>query len=162
MSVPVHHRPAIVVGVDGSEASAAALRWAAAQGRALLVDVVAVHAWEPSGPRIAPYAPAAALPAPDEEQLAAAQLLAGTVRRVMGPRIGTGVRAELIQGPAARVLLHRARGAALLALGRTAHPQDGAPAAGPVSRECLRLATVPVVVVPAPVPAPLALVGASP
>ncbi|MFB8777648.1 universal stress protein [Streptomyces broussonetiae] len=147
MSVPAT-RPALVVGVDVSEAAAAALRRAAAQAPALGAEVVAVHAWERSGPRIAPYAPRSARPTPDEERIAAARLLAETVRRVLGPRAG-GVRAELVEGPAARVLLHRARGAVLLVLGHSAHHQDG-PAAGPVGRECLRRATVPVVAVPAP------------
>ncbi|MEU3250539.1 universal stress protein [Streptomyces sp. NPDC006997] len=148
MSVP-GSGPAIVVGVDGSPASAAALRWAAEQGRALRAEVVAVHVWEPSGPRIAPYAPAAARPEADEERIAAARVLAETVRGVMGPRVAGTVRAELIEGPPARVLPRRARHAALLVLGHTMHPQHTT-AAGPVGRECLRRATVPVVTVPAP------------
>ncbi|MDF3148948.1 universal stress protein, partial [Streptomyces sp. T21Q-yed] len=37
------HADGIVVGVDGSEASVAALRWAAEQARALGTPVVAVH-----------------------------------------------------------------------------------------------------------------------
>ncbi|MHC5909315.1 universal stress protein, partial [Streptomyces sp. S6] len=50
----------IVVGVDGSEESLAALRWAAGQARLLNARVVAVHAWEPAGHRLAPYASVAA------------------------------------------------------------------------------------------------------
>ncbi|MFD0318514.1 universal stress protein [Streptomyces flavalbus] len=142
MSVP-GTGPAIVVGVDGSPASAAALRWAAEQGRVLRAEVVVVHVWEPSGPRVAPYAPAAARPAADDERIAAARVLAETVRGVMGPHVARTVRAELIEGPPARVLPRRARDAALLVLGH-------ATATGPVSRACLRHATVPVVTVPAP------------
>ncbi|MFI6402280.1 universal stress protein [Streptomyces sp. NPDC050548] len=47
----------IVVGIDGSEACREALRWATRQAHALRTDVVAVHAWEPVGPRFAPYTP---------------------------------------------------------------------------------------------------------
>lgn len=43
-----------MVGVDGSEASMAALRRAAQQARVLHAEVVAVHAWEPVGPLHAP------------------------------------------------------------------------------------------------------------
>ena len=138
----------IVVGVDGSKASTTALRWAAEQARALRAEVVAVHAWQPSGPGLAPYAPAARRPTDADERDEAARLLASAVRQVFGPRAGA-VRAELVEGPAARVLLDRARGALLLALGRTVRGQGDAPTIGPVGRECLRRATVPVVAVPA-------------
>ncbi|HEY3005502.1 MAG TPA: universal stress protein [Kribbellaceae bacterium] len=37
----------IVVGVDGSRAAAAALRWAAGEARRTGADLVAVHAWLP-------------------------------------------------------------------------------------------------------------------
>ncbi|MFD5256367.1 universal stress protein [Streptomyces bobili] len=142
----------IVVGVDGSEASTAALRWATEQARALHTEVVAVHAWEPAGPGLAPYAPASACPTAAEQRDQAAELLASTVREVFGPRVDRAVQAVLVEGPPARVLLQQARGALLLALGRTAHRQREVPAVGVVSRECLRHATVPVVTVPAPDP----------
>ncbi|MCX4672998.1 universal stress protein [Streptomyces sp. NBC_01381] len=139
----------IVVGVDGSEASMAALRWATRQAHALDADVVAVHAWEPAGPRLAPYAPTSAFPTAAEQRDRAAQLLASTLREVFGPRIDHVVRAILVEGPPARVLVQQARGALLLALGRTAHGQYGQPAIGAVGRACLRNAAIPVVAVPA-------------
>ncbi|WP_329267077.1 universal stress protein [Streptomyces sp. NBC_01451] len=138
----------IVVGVDGSEASLAALRWAAEQARVLRAEVVAVHAWEPCGTGLAPYAPVSARPTADEQRDQAAEVLASTVRTAFGARIDRPVRAVLIEGPPARVLLQQARGALLLALGRKAHRQQGLPAIGTVGRECLRNATLPVVAVP--------------
>ncbi|MCX5521664.1 universal stress protein [Streptomyces bobili] len=95
----------IVVGVDGSEASASALRWATEQARALRAEVVAVHAWEPSGPRFAPYAPVSARPSADAERDAAARRPADTLREVLGKRADVTVRAELVEGPAVPVLL---------------------------------------------------------
>ncbi|MDT7839955.1 universal stress protein [Streptomyces justiciae] len=145
-------RPAensIVVGVDGSEASQAALRWAAEQARALHAVVVAVHAWEPVGPGLAPYAPVTARPTPAEQRVEAARLLASTVREVFGPRIGDRVRAVVVEGQPARVLLEQAHGALLLALGHRTDGSDGRPALGPIGRACLRGAIVPVVAVPA-------------
>ncbi|PWI13259.1 universal stress protein UspA [Streptomyces sp. Act143] len=139
----------IVVGVDGSDASKAALRWAAEQARALHAVVVAVHAWEPVGAGHAPYAPVAARPTPAEQQLKAAELLASTVRTVFGPRIGDRVRAVVVEGQPARVLLEQARGALLLALGHQVDTAHGRPALGPTGRACLRGAGVPVVAVPA-------------
>lgn len=139
----------IVVGVDGSEASVAALRWAEKQARALDAQVVAVHAWEPAAARFAPYAPAAARPTAEEQRERAAALLAAAVQDAFGPRSSPAVRAVVVEGPPARVLLQHTRGALLLALGRKAHGQWEAPAIGTVGRDCLRHATVPVVTVPA-------------
>ncbi|WNZ06649.1 universal stress protein [Streptomyces sp. 11x1] len=140
----------IVVGVDGSDASVAALRWAVRQAHAQRADVVAVHAWETAGSALAPYAPASAHPDAAEERLRAARLLAGTVRRALGPRFDGAVRAVVVEGSPARVLLKHARGAQLLALGRGDHHEYGHPAVGAVARDCLRHATVPVVTVPVP------------
>lgn len=145
-------RPAdrtIVVGVDGSEASMAALRWATEQAPALHANVLAVHAWEPIGPQLAPYAPASTLPTREEQRVEAARLLAATLREVFGPRINHAVRAIVQEGPPAQVLLQQAREALLLVLGQMSRLQVGLPTTGAVGRACLRGATVPVVAVPA-------------
>ncbi|MFC8348447.1 universal stress protein [Streptomyces sp. NPDC057280] len=139
----------IVVGVDGSDASMAALRWAAGQARALHAVVVAVHAWEPVAAGRAPYAPPAARPTPAEQRVQAAQVLASALRTVFGPRIGDRVRAVVVEGQPARVLLEQARGALLLAIGHRGDAAHGRPVPGPIGRACLRGATVPVVAVPA-------------
>ncbi|MFF4113484.1 universal stress protein [Streptomyces sp. NPDC001714] len=138
----------IVVGVDGSEPSLAALRWAAEQARSVHADVVAVHAWEPAGARFAPYAPAPVRPTATEQRAEAARVLAAAVREVFGPRAGRSIRAVVVEGPPSRVLPARASGAPLLALGSRAHPQQELPALGAVGRACVRCATVPVVMVP--------------
>ncbi|WP_055712993.1 universal stress protein [Streptomyces torulosus] len=150
---------AIVVGVDGSEASVSALRWAVREARAVHAKIVAVHAWEPTGPMLAPYAPPSARPTVTEQRVRAAGLLADTLREALGPRIdgdvpAADVHAVVTQGPPVRVLLRHARGAHLLVLGRRAHGAFGLPPIGPVGRECLLHATVPVVAVPAPEPSP--------
>ncbi|MEV7389747.1 universal stress protein [Streptomyces sp. NPDC091215] len=145
----------IMVGVDGSEASLAALRWAAEQARATHVDVIAVHAWEPIGDRFAPYAPVPVRPTAAEQRAEAARMLAAAVQKVSGPRSGRPIRVAVVDGPPARVLPARASGARLLVLGRRAHAQRELPALGAVGRACVRCATVPVVMVPvAPRPAP--------
>ncbi|MFF7265037.1 universal stress protein [Streptomyces sp. NPDC008159] len=155
--VPVEN--AIVVGVDGSEASVSALRWAVREARAVHARIVAVHAWEPTGAALAPYAPPSARPTVTEQRVSAAGLLADTIREALGPRIDGDVRAVdaravVTQGPPVRVLLRHARGTRLLVLGRRAHGAFGLPPIGAVGRECLFHATVPVVAVPAPEPSP--------
>ncbi|MBK3576434.1 universal stress protein [Streptomyces sp. MBT65] len=138
----------IVVGVNGSEASMAALRWAAEQATVLHTCLVAVHAWEPAASGHAPYAPVPDGPTIAQEREQAAQVLAATVREALDPRTSGAVRRVVVEGPPSRVLLQQARGALLLALGRKAHGNFGLPSVGPVGRECLRHSTVPVVTVP--------------
>ncbi|MEU4659152.1 universal stress protein [Streptomyces sp. NPDC023723] len=139
----------IVVGVDGSEASVAALRWAGEQARALATRVTAVHAWEPATALFAPYAPVSGRPTVEEQRERAAEVLAAAVRTAFGAHRGTGVHAIVAEGRPARVLLRHTRGALLLALGRKAGGPMEPPGIGAVARECLRHATVPVVTVPA-------------
>jgi nucleotide-binding universal stress UspA family protein len=137
----------IVVGVDGSDASRAALRWAAQQARRLGAEVVAVHAWAPAS--LAPYACVRARPTRAEQRERAAELLAAAVRETFGPRIDPAVRAVLVEGVPARVLVRQTRGALLLALGLSRPGPDRLlPAVGPVARECLRHSPIPVVTVP--------------
>ncbi|MBK3641498.1 universal stress protein [Streptomyces sp. MBT33] len=136
----------VVVGVDGSEASMAALRWAARQARALDATVVAVHAWQRPG--LAPYAPATARPTAAEQRDGATRLLTATLREVFGPQDDGAVRAVVAEGAPARVLVQQARGAVLLALERTPRGGHDEHAAGAVVRACLEQATVPVVTVP--------------
>ncbi|MFJ9722650.1 universal stress protein [Streptomyces sp. NPDC101209] len=136
----------VVVGVDGSQASVAALRWAARQARALHATVVAVHAWQRPGP--APYAPATARPTAAEQREGAARLLAATLREAFGPQDDGAVRAVVAEGAPARVLVQQAQGAVLLALGRTPRGGYDEHASGAVVRACLERATVPVVTVP--------------
>ncbi|QNP68306.1 universal stress protein [Streptomyces roseirectus] len=137
----------IVVGVDGSEASLAALRWAAGHARLLHARVVAVLAWEPAG--LAPYAPVADRPTAAQQRAEAARVLEESLVKTLGERVDVAVRPVLVEGAPAQALLERARGAVLLAVGRSAHGCGELPAGGPVARECLRHARVPVVMVSA-------------
>jgi nucleotide-binding universal stress UspA family protein len=118
----------VVVGVDGSAAAAAALRWAVAHARA---DdrVEAWHAWHPG------TASGTGLP-PDENALEAAArtTLDGTVATAGGP-----VTAVLVRAVAASALIDAGRDADLLVVG-------GPP--GSVSRYVVEHAGCPVVVVP--------------
>jgi nucleotide-binding universal stress UspA family protein len=87
--MPEHRaRRSIVVGVDGSDCSLAALRWAAEQARVLHADVVAVHVWQQDEQWLAAYASALRLPTPSERRAHADRLLESAVRSVFGARPG--------------------------------------------------------------------------
>ncbi|MDQ1014356.1 nucleotide-binding universal stress UspA family protein [Streptomyces afghaniensis] len=98
--------PRAVVGVDGSQSSHAALRWAVRYGGLIGAGVEAVAAWElPSG-RVWP---ARAIDATFDEQRARDGLVQG-LRDVLGAEYADTVRAYLMQGNAVDVLLGAGEG----------------------------------------------------
>ncbi|MDQ2876841.1 MAG: universal stress protein [Actinomycetota bacterium] len=133
---------AVLVGVSGSRASAAALRWAAAEARRRSARLRVVRTWDREF--TAAYAPAARSLTPDQQRGAACEGLAAEVRATFGEMVPDAVAAELKEGMAERTLVELSADADLLVLG------SGSPAdepAGPVVRACLSHAHCPVVVV---------------
>lgn len=139
----------IVVGVTGSRASVAALRWAADEAGRRGARLSVICAWDSSLPR-APYANlAGAHPELGEARAALYGGLAAAIRTAFGPVPPDGVDTELTEGTPERVLISRAATADLLVLG-TARPRDAAGlSVGPVLRTCLSRSRCPVVVVSA-------------
>jgi nucleotide-binding universal stress UspA family protein len=145
----------ILVGVDDSPASAAALRWAAAEARLRDMRLHVVHARDEHAAAPAHYAP------PRAGQGAAGSTEELTLKALMHETAGLGgwpaVHFEVVDGLPVRVLLERAAGAAMLVLGSTrsaglAPAPVGKPRAplGPVARDCLRAAPCPVVIIAEP------------
>jgi len=150
------NQPAIVVGVSDSEASAAALRWAADEASRRHVTLRVVRSWDAEF--AAPYAPAGGRLTPAQQRAAARQGLAALMCSVLGSVTPDGVAAELAEGVAERTLVDRSAGADLLVLGSAAPPVAAertiGRSIGPVVRACLSRAQCPVVVVWAGQPAP--------
>ncbi|MFE0465316.1 universal stress protein [Kitasatospora sp. NPDC058965] len=141
----------IVVGVDGSRASATALRWALDQAAATGADVVeTVGVWEVPGY----YALAGGMLPPPPEGLEpdrlAAKVLAETVAREAGDRPAVPVTQLVLPGPAAAALLRQAEGAELLVVGSRGLGGFAGVLLGSVSRHVVEHAPCPVVVVRAP------------
>lgn len=137
----------VVVGLDDSEAAAAALVWAAAQAAATHAPLVVVHVLDPRGTTaVYSHADADAVEEPVERIKALIDWAeAGSVRPVF----------EI--GVPGQVLVRLSRGARMLVLGqaRRHHRAEGeeylhGPALGPVARACVALAQCPLVVVPEP------------
>lgn len=134
----------IVVGVNGSPVSLAALHWSAAEAELTGRTVHAVAVWS--------YAPAlepggTMLPARD---IAAAHLrrLEEAVGQAAVRHPGARIEARLVEGDVVEALLAAARHAALLVLGGHRHGPLLSALLGSVSARCLRRARCPVVVVP--------------
>jgi len=149
MSVPVARR--IVVGVDSSAESAAALRWACREASLRGAEVHAVHAVEAMCHSMASYAVPAHVPGDDVNVDVMWQSV------LPDPVPGVVVRTEIVEGLPARVLLDRSAGADMLVLGTASDTTDALRSAGPVIRACLRRAPCAVVVISAaqdPLPRP--------
>lgn len=140
----------LVVGVDGSAAALAALRWSATKARLLRAPLVVVHAWQPTAVLRAPYAPAAGRRTPEQEHACATTTLEEAVAELLDVDPGIDFVPLLDRGPAERVLLRHTEDAVLLALGRKPFRDVSGPALGAVARTCLRYAVCPVVTVPEP------------
>lgn len=140
----------IVVGVDGSAASDAAVRWAVREARLRHATVHLVSAYHSDSRVRAQYVPGSWM-TPKDERCAAAEALVTAAAELALRYLPRGrLMAELANESPARALLDRAAHAELLVLGTTRPaPQSGQPpqAMGPVARACLRLARCPVVVV---------------
>jgi nucleotide-binding universal stress UspA family protein len=136
----------IVVGVDGSAESVAALKWACREASLRPAEVHAVLALESAAHQLASYA----VPSPVKPGVswgAAREVLRRTVSEAVRLYPGLSIRTEIAEGLAARVLLDHVTGADMLVLGRNAHGPDPYRGAGPVIRACLRAAPCPVVVI---------------
>ncbi|HXT92730.1 MAG TPA: universal stress protein [Trebonia sp.] len=143
MSVPAVRR--LVVGVDGSIESVAALRWACREAALRGAEVHAVHVREELCHSLASYA--APAPSTAEEVSIDINDIARTVQAGTAP--GVAVRVEQVDGLAARVLLDRSIGADMLVLGTSSDVPGALRSAGPIIRACLRRASCPVVVISA-------------
>ena len=145
-------RGQIVVGVDGTVAAAAAVRWAILEARLRQVSVHLVFACDHDWSSRAPYAGRSGAPGPAEDNAAGTVLFAAEQQVSQALPAGR-LSSERADGSPARVLIDRSAGAELLVLGR-AYPagqsaSDTWPAMGPVARACLHGAACPVVVVAA-------------
>ncbi|MER7010262.1 universal stress protein [Saccharopolyspora sp. NPDC000359] len=140
----------IVVGVDGSAASARALRWALEEGRRRAVAVYALGVWESHAVTAGP-APLLMRPglAPHHVREQHWQELNRLVRECVGAASSPEVHAELVEGDAAEVLADRSAHAALLVLGDNGRGRVAEAVLGSTVLRCIHRARCPVVVVPA-------------
>ena len=124
----------IVVGVDGSAASVAALRWAVGEAASRGVSVQAWHAWHVT------YSGSGVPPDDLAAEAGARKALDRAVEAVDAR--GVAVERVLVRAVAASALIDAGRRASLVVVGR------GGGAVGGVAAQVLAHAPCPVVVVP--------------
>jgi nucleotide-binding universal stress UspA family protein len=142
---PERARQRIVVGVDGSEESKLALRWATATAAARGVPVEAVMVWSSPSPVLPAHVPLRALGLAGQESKVEADLHA------LVADVGTdGVQIDctVLPGHPASTLLERAGTAQMLVVGSRGLGRAHATISGSVSHACTNHASLPIVVVP--------------
>ena len=131
----------IVVGVDASEPSKDALRWAARQAELTGAGLHIVMAWE-----IPSMGYWAAIPQGLDLGKEAEKALQSTIEEVLGSDPKVAVRSTVAEGHAPLVLLEAAHDADLLVVGSRGHGEFAGMLIGSVSEYCVTHAHCPVVV----------------
>jgi nucleotide-binding universal stress UspA family protein len=137
----------ILVGIDGSEGSRRALRWAAAEARQWQAHLSVVTAWSYPAAAVSPTYGAVA---PAEEMHARQEELGRKVLAEEGLEDPQDLRVSLrvVEGPAAPSLIRAAEDADLLVVGARGVGGFMGLVLGSVSQHCVGHAPCPVVVVP--------------
>ncbi|GAA3950394.1 universal stress protein [Actinoplanes auranticolor] len=133
----------IVVGVDGSPSSKAALRWALMQARRTGARVQAVTSWEFP----AYYGMSAVFPYEDFAATAGRILSEAVQQALEDGGLDVPVLETVVAGHPAQVLLDMSAHAALLVVGSRGHGAFTGTLLGSVSQHCAQHAHCPVVVV---------------
>jgi nucleotide-binding universal stress UspA family protein len=137
----------IVVGVDGSKESQAALRWALEEARLRGASLTALHAWTYPVVPGRGIAPAALVIPPDVVRREAEELLESAVSEAFEGAPEPLVRRVAIEGSPAESLVEASKDADLLVVGSRGRGGLSGVLLGSVSRQCAHDAWCPVVIV---------------
>ena len=146
----------IVVGVDGSEPSHEALRWAASEAELRGARIVAAHVWTFVPPT--PIGEPGMMPMPsgdyvgqmEAERNAAQAELDAALAEVFPDGAPDDLESKLLEGDAEDALVREAADAELLVVGSRGRSGIASVLLGSVSRHLVSHALCPVVVVKAP------------
>ncbi len=134
----------IVVGVDGSNASKDALRWASDQADLTGASLRAIMTWEVP---IGAYGLAITVPPDLNLESDSRRVLDQAIAETLGEDVAAKVRSAVVEGHPAVELLRAAEDAELLVVGSRGHGAFAGMLLGSVSEHCVSHAPCPVVVV---------------
>jgi nucleotide-binding universal stress UspA family protein len=138
----------VIVGVDGSVQSVAALRWAARYGQATGATIRAVRAWHYPGVVGAPTAPGRTPPpVTDEVQDEMQGQLDDAISQVFPDGAPGNVQSAIVYGHSAEALIEQAQDADLLVVGHKGRGAFTGMLLGSVSIHCVTSAPCPVLVI---------------
>jgi nucleotide-binding universal stress UspA family protein len=139
----------VVVGVDSSEGGKDALRFALEEARLRKATLRAVFAWS-----FRAIATSAGMFEPPVEfdfsqlQKDNEAVLSDVIKEVAGDTPDVEIVEEVVEGPAAQVLVEESKGADLIVVGSRGHGGFTGLLLGSVSQQVAHHATCPVVIVP--------------
>lgn len=136
----------IVVGVDESPQSVAALRWAASYARRTGALLRLVHVWELNAPAMYGTTVALRETITQDARASLTRLVTETLGSTVDP---SGWQLDVVEGPIGPTLVTLAKDADLLVLGTGEHTGVRRLVEGSVSHYCLSHARGPVAAVPA-------------
>ena len=138
-SEPIHR---IVVGVDGSESSVAALEWALRQAELTGSALEAITTWEwPTN-----YGWAYPFPPEYDPKVDAQKMLSDALRPLLEAHPDVPVQTTVVEGHPAPVLVAASKGADVLVVGSRGHGEFAGMLIGSVSEHCATNAHCPVLV----------------
>jgi nucleotide-binding universal stress UspA family protein len=138
----------IVVGVDGSEESRAALLWACDEAELRRAELVALHAWMPP---IGPFAAQGiTVPEADMRALEEESVRMFDEALAAAPARGKGIERRIVDGLPAPALVAASKDAELLVVGSRGHGGFAGLLLGSVSYACAQRSHCPVAVVRPP------------
>jgi nucleotide-binding universal stress UspA family protein len=132
----------IVVGVDGSEQSVEALRWAARLAPVVGGSIRAVAAWE-YPPEYVGYVPYGS----DNFEELTHKRVDKAITEAFGEDVPPDLTRTVVFGHPSKVLVRESRDAAMLVVGRRGHGGFKGLLVGSVSSGCVSHATCPVLVI---------------
>jgi nucleotide-binding universal stress UspA family protein len=137
----------VVVGVDGSPGSLAALQWAAEAARLRAVPLAVLFAWGDLGARLARTTRGGREPTEADELEAALALIEESVRDALGAEPGVEIVPMAERGEPTPALLEASKTADLLVVGSRGRGGFTGLLLGSVSQHCIQHAHCPVAVV---------------
>jgi nucleotide-binding universal stress UspA family protein len=136
----------VVVGVDGSDYSKSALRWAAEEAKTHNAELTVASVWTPP-PTVNPPYGNIAWGTDLDPQLQATAILQTTMEEVLGENPGLVVRREVRGGNPARILIDLSEGADALVVGSRGHGGFVGMVLGSVSQHVAAHAATTVIVI---------------
>lgn len=133
----------VVVGVDGSEGSRAAVNWAADYAAVVSAPVELLITWH--YPVAYGTVPMVGLDTDFEEM--AGKIVSEMAAEAQASHPGVVFSTKVVPGRAAEALIHEAKGARLLVVGSRGHGAFAGMLLGSVSAHCVHHASCPVAVV---------------
>ena len=137
----------VVVGVDGSPASEAALAWAARYAHAIGARLRAVLAWHYPSPAGGPPVGVAPASVTSRVEQSRYEILDKAIAATCGDEPGREIERKVVDGHPVQVLIEESKEADLLVVGHTGHDGFKGMLLGSVSTHTVTHASCPVTVV---------------